>query len=86
MLNYIKTPSGDLIARHLLQRVSHIPKKGVLIKDGYDRMLAYIQIEDDAQAKQVRDLLNEVLIKGKSARQPDWSFLTAAPFVGKSPK
>lgn len=31
MLSHIKTPSGDLIARVLIQRVSHIPKRGVVV-------------------------------------------------------
>ena len=91
MLNFIKTPSGDLIARHLIQRVSHIPKKGVTVKDSYNHMLAYVVISDDTLAIRVRDLFNEVVLAGRNAKQPDWSFLTPAapapaPVVAKSPK
>jgi hypothetical protein len=86
MLNHITTPDGNLLGRHLIQIISHIPNRGVTIKDGYGRMLAYIKLEDDTQAQKVRTLLNEVVLKGKTAKQPDWSFLTAAPIVDKAAK
>ena len=95
MPSHIKTPSGDLIARLLIQRVSHIPKRGVVVKDSFNHVLAYVALTDDALAIKVRDLFNEVVLAGRNAKQPDWSFLTPAapapapapaPVVVKSPK
>ena len=76
MLNYITTPSGNLIARNLIQRVSHIPKTGVRVLDGYGRLLEYVPESNDTLAIQVRDLFREVVLAGRNAKQPDWSFLT----------
>ena len=78
MLNFIKTPSGDLIARHLIQRVMHVPKKCVVVKDSFDHILMYMKIEDNANGMRVRDLFNEVVLAGRNAEQPDWSFLTTS--------
>ena len=76
MLTHVKTPSGDLIGRHLIERVTLVPKKGVVLLDGYGRMLAYVKLEDATQAERVRDLFNELVLDKRNARQPDWSFLT----------
>lgn len=76
MTNHLTTPSGNLIGRPLIQRVLHAPGKGVLLFDGYGRMLDYIRVEDNMLGIQVRDLLNEFVLAGKKATQPDWSFLT----------
>ena len=89
MSNYITTPSGDLIARLLIQRVSHIPNRGVIIKDSHNHMLAYIAVADDTLGIQVRDLFNDFVNVGRNAKQPDWSFLTQpayAPAVIKASK
>jgi hypothetical protein len=77
MNQHIKTPSGDLIAIRLIDRVFHITKKGVMVMDGYGRVLAYIKLEDDTLAIRVRDLFNEVVSNRRNAKQPDWSFLTS---------
>jgi hypothetical protein len=87
MLTHVQTPSGDLIARHLIDRVTLIPKKGVLVMDGYGRMLAYVKLEDAAQAERVRDLFRDVVLEKRNAKQPDWSFLTPpAPVVATATK
>ena len=89
MSNHITTPSGDLIARLLIQRVSHIPNKGVMVKDSHNHMLAYIAVTDDTLGIQVRDLFNDFVKAGRNAKQPDWSFLTQpapAPVVIKATK
>ena len=92
MLTHIQTPSGDLIARHLIDRVTLFPKKCVVVvMDGYGRMLACIKLVDVAKAQRVRDLFNEVVLEKRNAKQPDWSFLTPiapppARVVAKSPK
>jgi hypothetical protein len=89
MNQHIKTPSGDLIAIRLIDRVFHITKKGVMVMDGYGRVLAYIKLEDDALAIRVRDLFNEVVSDRRNAKQPDWSFLTSprpVPSVTKATK
>ena len=86
MPSHIKTPSGDLIARLLIQRVSHIPKRGVMIKDSHNHMLAYIAVTDDTLGIQVRDLFNDFVKAGRNAKQPDWSFLTQpAPAPAPAP-
>ncbi|MDH6183580.1 hypothetical protein [Polaromonas sp. CG_23.6] len=86
MPSHIKTPSGDLIARLLIQRVSHIPKRGVVVKDSFNHVLAYVALTDDALAIKVRDLFNEVVLAGRNAKQPDWSFLTPpAPAPAPAP-
>jgi hypothetical protein len=57
------------------------------VMDGYGRMLAYIKLEDPAQAERVRDLFREVVLAKRNATQPDWSFLTPpAPVVAKATK
>ena len=76
-MNFVKTPIGDLIARLLIKLVSHIPKRGVMIKDSHNHMLAYIAVSDDTLALKVRDLFNEFVEAGRNAKQPDWSFLLA---------
>lgn len=91
MITHIQTPSGDLIGRHLIERVTLIPKKGVMVMDGYGRMLTYVKLEDPAQAERVRDLFREVVLAKRDATQPDWSFLTQpapapAPVGAKAPK
>lgn len=73
--NHITTPTGNLVARLLIQRVSHIPDRGVMIYDGFGRMLEFIRIEENSLAIRVRDAFNEVVLDGKRAVQPDWSFL-----------
>lgn len=77
-MNHITTPIGNLLSRTLIQRVSHVPGRGVVLLDGYGRMLEFIRVENDVLAIRVRDLVNQVVFDGRRAKQPDWSFLTDA--------
>ena len=87
MLTHVKTPNGDLIARHLIDRVTLYPNKGVVVvMDGYGRMLAHVKLDAAAKAERVRDLFNEVVLEKRNAKQPDWSFLTTpAPAPAPTP-
>lgn len=77
-MNHFTTPAGNLLSRAIIQRVSHVPGRGVLLLDGYGRMLEFIHEENNALAIRIRDLVNQVVLDGKRAKQPDWSFLTDA--------
>jgi hypothetical protein len=76
-MKFLKTPNKNLLMLSLIERVTHIPSRGVMLLDGYGRMLEFYQQTDDAISLRVRDALNEVVLNGKRATQPDWVLLTA---------
>jgi len=82
MLNNLITPNGNLIARRLIQRVNHVPNKGVIVLDGYGRMLDFIPIADDIMACRIRDAINKIVTAGgKNVTQPDWELVKNPPAV-----
>lgn len=82
-MNHITTPAGNLLSRSIIQRVTHVPSRGIMLLDGYGRLLEFIRVENDVLAIRTRDLLNQVVLDGKRAKQPDWSFLTDAPLAAE---
>ena len=82
-MKFLKTPGDSLLALALIQRVSHVPDRGVMLLDGYGRILEFIRVEDDVLALRVRGLINKAVLDGKRAAQPDWSFLTMPAVVAE---
>jgi len=76
-MRFLKTPSSNLLQASLIQRVSHVPNRGVMLLDGYGRMLEFVKQEDDEIAIRIRDAINKVVLDGKRATQPDWSLVVA---------
>lgn len=82
MLNNLITPNGNLISRRLIQRINHVPNKGVIILDGYGRMLDFIAIADDVVACRIRDAINAIVTAGgKNVTQPDWESVRNPPMA-----
>lgn len=40
-MKFIKTPNQNLLMLALIQRVTHVPGRGVMMLDGYGRMLEF---------------------------------------------
>lgn len=76
-MRFLITPSSNLLQASLIQRVSHVPSRGVMVLDGYGRMLEFIKQEDDKIAIRIRDAINNVVLDGKRATQPDWALVVA---------
>jgi len=76
-MKFLKTPSSNLLLAALIQRVTHVPNRGVMLLDGYGRILEFVMQENNAIAIRIRDAINKVVLDGKRATQPDWSLVIA---------
>lgn len=68
-------PNGNAIAMHVVTSITLHPGKGVSCRDDQRRMVAWIDVEDDEKAKQVRESLIRLTRSGMAGAEPDWSFL-----------
>jgi hypothetical protein len=76
-MKFLKTPNQNLLTLALIQRVTHVPGRGVMLLDGYGRMLEFYQQANDVISLRVRDAITEAVVDGKRATQPDWALLTS---------
>lgn len=68
-------PNGNAVAMHVVTSITLHPGKGVSCRDDQRRMVAWIDVEDDEKAKQVRETLIRLTRSGMAGLEPDWSFL-----------
>jgi len=78
MTKMILLPDGDAISNEVVRAVSYHEGKGVLCRDAQARPVCYIKVADVTTGKRIRDLLIKAVNEGKSAVQPDWSFIQEA--------
>lgn len=68
-------PNGNAVAMHLVTSITLHSGKGVSCRDDQRRMVAWIDVEDDEKAKQVRETLIRLTRSGMAGLEPDWGFL-----------
>lgn len=68
-------PNGNAIAMHLVTSITLHPGKGVSCRDDQRRLIAWIDVEDEEKANQVRQTLIRLSQAGMAGLEPDWSFL-----------
>lgn len=75
MTNIILLPNGDAVSTEVIRGVAYYEGKGVMCRDAQTRPLFYIAESDIETGKRIRDLLIKAVKEGRSAEQPDWSFI-----------
>lgn len=68
-------PNGNAVAMHVVTSITLHPGKGISCRDDQRRMVAWIDVEDDEKAEQVRETLIRHTRSGMAGLDPDWSFL-----------
>ncbi len=70
-------PNKSLICTEQIHN-TRILKGGIGIFDDRNRMIGWIQVEDEAEIELVLDILFEIRDNPRHFVKPDWSFLTSS--------
>lgn len=67
----LQLPHGNLITPHLIKGVTKFPKKGVGIRNEYNKLMDFVPLPD-ARAQDIFIRILYEILSTKDWMQPDW--------------
>jgi small-conductance mechanosensitive channel len=76
MSQFITLPNGDAVSNAVIKSVRYVKGRGVACSDAQQRLVAWVEVTDDAKAVRVRDIMIKFVQEARGIPQPDWVFLS----------
>ena len=73
MAKLLQLPNGNYVVPSMIKGISKVPKKGVIFKNEYNKLIEFIKATDPKTQTVIADTMFALLGQGPDWDQPDWT-------------